>query len=153
MTQICYCQYETLIIYRRAKVMRLSLLLVFLSLVILTAAVAVLFQITKKRCWKLTYLAFPIFILSLLGCVLVFLTLTQNVSGLLKIFLMMAGFAPTVTIICVVLHNIISALISSLLRRDYDEAIFFLFALFGCPTAFLIGTLGSIALIIKHTLT
>ena len=129
--------------------MKLSLLLVFLSLVVLSAVVALLFQLTKKRCWKLTYLAFPIFILSILGCALVFLTVKQDVTGLLKIFLMMAGFAPAVTIICVVLHNIISALLSSLLKRDFEEAIFFLFALFGCPTAFLIGILGSITLIIK----
>ena len=132
--------------------MRLSLLLVFLLLVVLSAMVFIVFQLTKKRLWRFTYLTISICALSILGGVLVFLTLWQNVSGLLKIFLMMTGFAPVVTIISVILHNIISALLTSILRREFEEIVFFLFALFGCPTAFLIGIIGSLTLIIKHTI-
>jgi len=132
--------------------MRLSLLLVFLLLVVLSAVVFIVFQLTKKRLWRFTYLTISICALSILGGVLVFLTLWQNVTGLLRIFLMMTGFAPVVTIISVILHNIISALLTSILRREFEEIVFFLFALFGCPTAFLIGIIGSLMLIIKHTI-
>jgi hypothetical protein len=119
---------------------------------VLSAVVFIVFQLTKKRLWRFTYLTISICALSILGGVLVFLTLWQNVSGLLKIFLMMTGFAPVVTIISVILHNIISALLTSILRREFEEIVFFLFALFGCPTAFLIGIIGSLTLIIKHTI-
>jgi hypothetical protein len=132
--------------------MRLSLLLVFLLLVVLSAVVFIVFQLTKKRLWRFTYLTISICALSILGGVLVFLTLRQNVGGLLRIFLMMTGFAPVVTIISVILHNMISALLTSILRREFEEIVFFLFALFGCPTAFLIGIIGTLTLIIKHTI-
>jgi hypothetical protein len=133
--------------------MRLSLLLVFLSLVVLSVLTAIIFQLTKKHLWRFTYLAVSICALSLLGLVLVFLTIEQDVGGLLKIFLMMAGFAPIVTIISVISHNIISALLTSILKREFEDAVFFLFALFGCPMAFLIGVIGSITLIIRYKLT
>ena len=90
--------------------------------------------------------------ISLLGAALIFLTLKQDVAGILKIFLILAGAAPATMIISVILHNAISGLLTHFLKREVEEAVFFLIAVFGCPAAFLVGVVGSIVMMIRMNL-
>ena len=133
--------------------MRLSLLLVFVSLVILFIAFTTLFfRLTSERHWNFAYLAVPMFVISILGGVLIFLTFKQNVSGLLKVFLMLVGFAPAAMILSIILHNAVCALFTSLLKKEVEEPVFFLLGIIGCPAAFLVGTIGSITMIIRYAI-
>jgi hypothetical protein len=127
--------------------MRLSLIWVFFSLLVLSVVVAILFFARKHA--KFVFLAAILFALALLGGALILLTLEQDVGGSLRIFLILAGVAPAAMIASIILHNAISGLLTSLLNRDFEEAVFFLIALFGCPAVFLVGVVGSLVLIIR----
>jgi hypothetical protein len=98
------------------------------------------------------FLAALMFPLSILGGALIFLTIEQNVRGAFRVFLVLVGIAPAAMIVSIILHNAISGLLTALLKREFEEAVFFLIALFACPAAFLVGTIGSIVLIIKNVI-
>jgi hypothetical protein len=127
--------------------MRLSLIWVFFSLLVLSVVVAILFFARKHV--KFVFMAAIMFALALLGGALILLTLEQDVGGSLKVFLILAGVAPAAMVVSIILHNAISGLLTSLLNRDFEEAVFFLIALFGCPAVFLVGVIGSLVLIIR----
>jgi hypothetical protein len=127
--------------------MRLSLIWVFFSLLVLSVVVVILFFARKHV--KFVFLAAIMFALALLGGALILLTLEQDVGGSLRTFLILAGVAPAAMIVSAILHNAISGLLTSLLNREFEEAVFFLIALFGCPAVFLVGVVGSIVLIIR----
>jgi len=128
--------------------MRLSLIWVFFSLLVLSVVVAILFF--AKKHVKSVFLAAILLALALLGGSLILLTLEQDVGGSLRIFLILAGVAPAAMIVSVILHNAVSGLLTSLLNREFEEAVFFLIALFGCPAVFLVGVVGSIVLLIRN---
>jgi len=130
--------------------MSLSLIWVFFSLLVLSVVVAILFFAKKHA--KPIFLAAILFALALLGGALILLTLEQDVSGSLRIFLILAGIAPAAMIVSIILHNAVSGLLTSLLNRDFEEAVFFLIALFACPALFLVGVVGSIVLLIRDML-
>ena len=127
--------------------MKWPLAAVFWSLVGLVA-VAVIESLAGK------HVDFPLKValivaLSLLGGAVLFLTFRQGVGGALKVFLILAGAAPAAMVASVVLHNVVSGLLTTLLNRTLGEPVFFLIAVFGCPAAFLAGVIGSIVLIIR----
>jgi len=128
--------------------MRLSLIWVFFSLLVLSVVVAILFF--AKKHVKSVFLAAILLALALLGGSLILLTLEQDIAGTLRIFLILAGVAPAAMIVSVILHNAVSGLLTSLLNREFEEAVFFLIALFGCPAVFLVGVVGSIVLLIRN---
>ena len=127
--------------------MRLSLVLVFLSFLGFSGVVTGLFLARKHVGFP--FLAALLLALSLLGGTLIYMILEQGMSGALRTFLMLAGFAPGAMIVSVILHNLVSGLFTLLLKREFEEAVFFLIALFVCPAAFLVGAMGGMALIIK----
>lgn len=127
--------------------MRLSLSIVFWCFVGFSAVVVALFF--AKRDSSFRFKSILVFILALLGGALVFLTLSQGVGGMLRVFLIMAGTAPAAMIISVILHNAVSGLLTALLKRKIEEAVFFLIAIFGCPAALFVGVIVSITLIIR----
>jgi len=128
------------------------LLLAFVFILLLGGFSVIAYLLIAKRHVKFSFLALLIFTLSLLGEVLIYLTLKQGVTGTLKVFLIIQGISPAAMIASAILHNVISALLTSLLKREVEEPFLFLMALFGCPVAFLVGAVGSILLIIKAIL-
>lgn len=101
------------------------------------------------------FLVFP-FIFSLLGAVLLFLTLKKKVKGKIRKFLILTGASSTGFFIGILLHNVFYALgivaghIAPL--RFLAEALhvaFFIIAVLICPLGFLIGAIGSIIIFIK----
>jgi hypothetical protein len=92
----------------------------------------------------------PLVATGVLGMALFILTIKYQVTGALRVFLMLAGAAPGAMFISIILHNFISALIMKIIKKDFEEAVFFILAIFGCPAAFLVGTVGTIALMIKN---
>jgi hypothetical protein len=80
----------------------------------------------------------------ILGTVLVVLTIKQNVQGKLKIFLLLTGGSAAGFVVFSVLHNLLYALLK------FEEPVFFLLAVIACPIIFIIGTVGSLVLMIQR---
>jgi hypothetical protein len=96
----------------------------------------------------------PIIVFSLLGAVLIFLTLKQKVEGVLKKYLLLTGISAVGFFISIFLHNVIYGLFIYLFGSDFwtriaveDEPLFFMIAVFVCPVGFLVGAIGSV---VKH---
>ena len=79
----------------------------------------------------------------LLGVVLLFLTVKTKVGGILKKFLLLTGASAVGLPVFTLLHNVVSYLF------NIEEPVFFIMALFVCPTGFLVGAVGTIVLAIK----
>lgn len=98
----------------------------------------------------------PFTIFSLLGIVLIVLTLRKKIEGVLKKFLILTGASAGGFFVSVFLHNAFYALgttINHIIILNYlVEAInvgFFIIAIFVCPLGFLVGVIGSIVLFNK----
>ena len=91
-----------------------------------------------------------------LGGALIYLTLREKISGMLKKFLILTGASAAGIPISVVLHNAIYGLFIYWLGADFwerigleDEPFFFVLAIIVCPIGFLAGTVGSIVQFVK----
>jgi len=98
----------------------------------------------------------PFIIFSLLGIVLVFLTVKGKIEGILKKFLILTGASAAGFFVSVFLHNafyalalVVSHIMVLSFLMEILEIVFFFIAIFVCPIGFLIGTVGSIVLFIK----
>ena len=99
----------------------------------------------------------PFIIFSILGGVLVFLTLKKKVKGKLKKFLILTGASAAGFFIGIFLHNFLYAaavLTSHIVVLHYLfevlHTIFFFIAVPLCPLGFLIGVVGSVVFFIKQ---
>ncbi len=94
--------------------------------------------------------------LSVLGVILIFLTIKKKVKGKLKGFLLLTGISSPGFFMSVLLHNFLYALAEitkqiNLLSRLFEvlHVIFFIIAVIVCPIGFLVGIIGSLLLINK----
>jgi hypothetical protein len=99
----------------------------------------------------------PFVIFSLLGGLLIFLTIKERIEGVLKKFLILTGASAAGFFVSVLLHNFLYALnvITSdiIILRYLTEVLhvtFFLMAVFVCPLGFLIGARGSIIILVRR---
>jgi hypothetical protein len=99
-------------------------------------------------------ISFAIF--SLLGVLLVFLVLKQNIKGRLKKYLSLTGVSAISLFIFVFLHNVFYGLaeisINIILLKNLMEflyIVFFIIAIFICSLGFLIGSIKSIMILLK----
>jgi len=104
----------------------------------------------------LVFLASSGSVFSLLGITLIFITVREKAGGRLRKFLILTGAGATGIPVSIILHNAIYALLVHWFGTDFwdrtglgDEPFFFVMAIFICPVAFLVGTVGSIVFIIK----
>lgn len=88
--------------------------------------------------------------LFLLGTILIILTLKKKVAGSLKKFLLLTGASAAGFTVFVILHNLVSGLLSVLFNKEIEEPVFFLLAVFASPLGFLTGFVGSIVLFFKQ---
>ncbi len=98
----------------------------------------------------------PFIVFCLLGLILIFLTVKEKKTGLIKKFLLLTGISAAGFFVSVFLHNAFYALgiISSQIivlkyLMEVLDVAFFLVAIFACPLGFLIGLVGSLVLFIK----
>jgi len=98
----------------------------------------------------------PFIIFSLLGVLLVFLILKQDVQGKLRKYLLLTGVSAISFFIFVFLHNVFYGLgkitANIILLKNLMEilhVISFIIALLVCPLMFLIGSIGSVIIFIK----
>ncbi len=93
-------------------------------------------------------------ILPILGIVLIVLAARAKFKKISKAFFILTGAAALGITISGVLHNLLFALLIKLFGEGFaagmgDEPVFFILATIVCPTALLIGVIGSIVLIAK----
>jgi len=84
----------------------------------------------------------------LLGLTLLILVARASIGETFKKFLILTGASTVGFIVSFILHNLISGLFSQWFGGD--EPFFFMMAVFVCPIAYLVGTVGSIVLIIRR---
>jgi hypothetical protein len=128
------------------------ILIVLLSILLIGFLATILPRLWgKPKPFKFIYLVIKMVGLSLLGGVIIFLTIYQyqNYGGLFRVFAIMAGIAPLAMIISIILHNLTCALLTKLSGKEVEEPVFFLIAIFGCPTVFLVGIVGSLIIAIR----
>jgi len=94
----------------------------------------------------------PLVATGVLGVILSVLTIQYQVTGALRLFLLLAGAAPGAMFISILLHNFISGAIVKITGKDFEEAVFFIIAIFGCPAAFIFGTVGTIVFMVKNVI-
>ena len=119
--------------------MEASLIALFI-LEILFFVVSLLSIFVLKISRKALILFSPLVATGILGVILSVLTIQHQVTGAPKIFLLLAGAAPGAMFISIVLHNFVSAVIMKIIRKDFEEAVFIILAIFVCPAAFLVGS-------------
>ena len=93
----------------------------------------------------------------LLGLTLLILTARAKLDKIFKSFLLLTGSSAVGIFVSILLHGAIYGLFILILGEDFwdrigipDEPFFFIMALFVCPIAYLVGTVGSIVLIIRR---
>lgn len=98
----------------------------------------------------------PFIVFSLLGIVLIFLTVKEKVEGMLKKFLILTGASSAGFFVFIFLHNAFYALatITSHITvlnylMEILHIVFFFIAIPVCPLAFLVGVVGTIVLFVK----
>lgn len=131
---------------------------VFWALVAAFVAVASVFLIPAAR-EAATGLVMAISgaVLFLLGAALVFLAVKRQPPGMPRRFLILTGASAAGIPVSVLLHNVIYGLLIHCFGPDFwdriglaDEPVFFVLAILVCPTAFLVGTIGTIVLATKR---
>ena len=105
---------------------------------------------------KLFEIAGPIIVFSewivflLLGAILIALTLRKKIEGPVKKFLLLTGISSVGFLVFVVLHNLVSGLLSMILNSEIEEPVFFILAVIVCPLGFIIGVIGSIIELVRQ---
>jgi hypothetical protein len=108
------------------------------------------------RLWGLKLLIYLAVAFVALAVALVVLTIKLKESGVRKFFFILTGASAVGIPICAVLHNLVFALCVKFgwvfWGEGGDEAVFFILAIFVFPALFVIGTLGSIVLLVTTRL-
>jgi len=123
------------------KIIFLLLIMVFISIFIGMLIPSIGSRIIALSEWG---------IFLILGTILIILTLKNKIEGLLKEFLLLTGISAVGFFVFVLLHNLISGLLSMIFNKGIDEPVFFLLAVIGCPIGFLVGSIGSLVLSVKQ---
>ncbi len=92
-----------------------------------------------------------------LGLTLLILAIKADTDKILKRFLILTGAAAVGIFASILLHNLVYGAFTQLFGEDFwertgigDEPFFFIMAIFICPIAYLVGTVGSIVLMFRR---
>lgn len=70
-------------------------------------------------------------------------------TGWLKTFIILTGASLAGFLVFAILHNVVSALLSQIFKKEIEEPVFFLLATIACPIGAAVGILGSVVEAIK----
>jgi len=92
-----------------------------------------------------------------LGLTLLILTARAKLDKIFKGFLLLTSSSAVGVFVSILLHGIVYGLFILIFGEDFwdriripDEPLFFIMAIFVCPIAYLVGTVGSIVLILRR---
>ena len=91
-----------------------------------------------------------------LAVALVIITAKLKEPGIRKLSFIVTGVSAALIPICAILHNLVYALCIKLGwgfgGKGDDEAVFFILAIIVCPALFVLGAMGSIAILVSSLL-
>jgi hypothetical protein len=127
------------------------MLLTILQLLLLLASsfVALTIVLIIKKQFGIPLLAILTIAFTLLGIILMLLTLELELKGIVRIFLIIAGISPIAMLISVILHNTISTLVTKHSDKQYEDAVFLILGVFVFPSVFVISDIASIILVAR----
>jgi len=103
------------------------------------------------------FVIFPSLVFFLLGLTLIILAVKAELDRTFKKFLILTGSAAAGILVSMLLHNLVYGAFIQWFGEGFwertgleDEPFFFMMAVFVCPLAYLVGTVGSIATIIRR---
>ena len=120
-----------------------------LLLLLVSCFVALTIVLIVKKQFGLPLLSLLMLAFSLLGVILMLVTLELQIKGMLRVFLVITGVSPIAMLVSIILHNAVSVMATKLKGRQIDEPVFLLFGIFACPTAFIIGDIASIIMVAR----
>jgi hypothetical protein len=104
-----------------------------------------------------TFFQFCGFLFFVLGLTLLILTARAKLDKLFKAFLLLTSSSAVGFFVSILLHGVVYGLFILIFGEDFwdrigipDEPAFFIMALIICPIAYLVGTVGSIVLILRR---
>jgi hypothetical protein len=104
-----------------------------------------------------TFFQFSGLLFFALGLTLLILTVKEKLDKILKGFLLLTSSSAVGVFVSILLHGVLYGLFILIFGEDFwekigipDEPVFFLMALIICPIAYLVGTVGSIVLILRR---
>ena len=104
-----------------------------------------------------TFFQFSGLLFFALGLTLLILTVKEKLDKILKGFLLLTSSSAVGVFVSILLHGIVYGLFILIFGEDFwdrigipDEPAFFIMALIICPIAYLVGTVGSIVLILRR---
>lgn len=102
------------------------------------------------------FVAILTLVFAMLGVVLMVVAARMRGNRTLKIFLLVSGSSAAGVLLCAVLHNVVYGLMIHWFGAGIwdrlglaDEPVFFVLALFVCPTLFFVGEIGSVVLFLR----
>lgn len=126
------------------------------QVVIFLLILSIFFIPVIREIFKGIQFLLPFLVFSLLGLVLIYLTLKSKIKGKLKKFLLLTGASSAGIFISILLHNLIYGFSIFLFGPGFwqrsgleDEPLFFFLSLFVCPIGFLIGSICSAFLLLR----
>ena len=88
----------------------------------------------------------PIFSFSVIGFILVYMVKKYKIQGKIKKYLYLVGYSSGFISVGVVVHNLLSGLGILLLKKDFEEPLFFILATLVLPVVFIIASIKTILL-------
>ncbi|MCX6009132.1 MAG: hypothetical protein NTW48_03710 [Chloroflexi bacterium] len=104
-----------------------------------------------------TFFQFSGLLFFALGLTLLILTARAKLDKIFKGFLLLTSSSAVGVFVSILLHGVVYGLFILLFGEGFwdrigipDEPFFFIMAIFVCPAAYLVGTVGSIVLVIRR---
>ena len=104
-----------------------------------------------------TFFQFSGLLFFALGLTLLILTARAKLDKIFKRFLLLASSSAVGVFVSILLHGVVYGLFILLFGEDFwdrtgigDEPLFFIMAIFVCPVAYIVGTVGSIVLMTRR---
>jgi len=104
-----------------------------------------------------TFFQFSGLLFFALGLTLLILTVRAKLDKIFKGFLLLTSSSAVGVFVSILLHGVVYGLFILLFGEGFwdkigisDEPLFFIMAIFVCPVAYLVGTVGSIVLVVRR---
>lgn len=124
------------------KNLRTVLILLIIMMILLVITITAMNLSFLRDIWSVFV---PGILLSILGIPVLILGIRSDASKLTRIFIILAGASAISIALGSVLHNLVTAAISSLSGRMIEEPVFFIISLLIAPVGFLTGAIGTFA--------
>ena len=90
-----------------------------LLLLLVSSFVALTIVLIVKKQFGIPLLSLLMLAFSLLGVILMLVTLELQIRGILRVFLVITGVSPITMLVSIILHNVVSGIATKIKAKDY----------------------------------